>query len=229
MPPRNQSKLDPNLSPKSYTVCSLCLLHSDHPPTCYHSSTTWRQQLQHTTMPKLISHLTGSQWETTGPSTPTQRFLAQYIATVDSKGYNTGSGLKFYSKDVTFHNQNNAVYHGGEEMWAWMKKLFAAFERIRHDWVHLVEIERDDGSSQVYCQNVRNLWMLGSEGEEPDVRIPVTMIAIVGRSGSEGTPEGLCFREVWLYWDTALLSPFLAKDAVVFRRENVLRADEVEA
>ena len=108
-----------------------------------------------------------------------------------------------------------------------MKKLFAAFERIRHDWVHLVEIERDDdGSSQVYCQNVRNLWMLGSEGEEPDVRIPVTMIAIVGRSG---TPDGLCFREVWLYWDTALLEPFLVKDAVVFRRENVLRADEVEA
>jgi len=66
-------------------------------------------------MPKLISHLTGSQWETTGPSTPTKKFLAQYFAAVDSKGYNTDSGLNFYSKDVTFHNQNNAIYHGGEE------------------------------------------------------------------------------------------------------------------
>lgn len=178
-------------------------------------------------MPKLISHITGAQWESNGPSTPTQRFLQQYVATVDSKGYDFGSGLKFYSEDVTFHNQNNAVYHGGEQMWAWMKKLFAVFERIRHDWVHLVEIERDDGTSQIYAQNLRNLWLLGNEGEKPDVSIPVTMIAIVGKSGDGKTPEGLHFKEVWLYWDTALLSPFLAKDAVVFKTENVLRADEV--
>jgi hypothetical protein len=179
-------------------------------------------------MPKLISHITGAQWQTDGPTTPTQRFLQQYVATVDSKGYNVGSGLKFYSEDVTFHNQNNAVYHGGEQMWAWMKKLFAVFERIRQDWVHLVEIERDDGTSQIYAQNVRNLWLLENKGEKPDVSIPVTMIAIVGESGSEETPEGLQFKEVWLYWDTALLLPFLAKDAVVFKTENVLRADEVE-
>lgn len=179
-------------------------------------------------MPKLISHITRAQWENDGPSTRTQRFLQQYVATVDSKGYNVGSGLKFYSGDVTFRNQNNSVYHGGEEMWAWMKKLFCAFEHIRRDWVHLVEIERDDETNQIYAQNVRNLWLLGNKGEEPEVRIPVTMIAIVGESGSEQTPEGLHFKEVWLYWDTALLSPFFAKDAVVFKTENVLRADELE-
>jgi hypothetical protein len=95
--------------------------------------------------------------------------------------------------------------------------------------VHLVEIERDDGTSQIYAQNVRNLWLLGNEGEKPDVSIPVTMIAIVGKSGSEKTPEGLQFKEVWLYWDAALLSPFLANDAVVFKTDNILRADEVEA
>jgi len=180
-------------------------------------------------MPKLISHITGAQWENDGPSTPTQRFLKQYVSTVDSKGYDVGSGLKFYSEDVTFHNQNNAVYHGGEEMWAWMKKLFGVFERIRHDSVHLVEIERDDGTTQIYSQNIRNLWLLGNKDEEPDVSIPVTMIGIIGDSGSEQTPEGLHFKEVWLYWDTALLAPFLAKDAVVFRTENVLHAGEVDA
>lgn len=155
--------------------------------------------------------------------------MQQYVATIDSKGYNVGSGLKFYSDDVTFHNQNNAVYHGGEEMWAWMMKLFGVFERIRHDWVHLVEINLDNGNSQIYAQNVRNLWLLGNKDAEPDVRIPVTMIAIVGESCSEKTPEGLHFKEVWLYWDTALLSPFLEKDAVVFTTENVLRTDVVEA
>ena len=98
-------------------------------------------------MPKLVSHITGAQCEKDGPSTPAQKFLQLYVATLDSKGYNIGSGLKFYSEDVTFHNQNDAVYHGGEEMWAWMKKLSGVFERIRHDWVHLVEVKRDDGTS----------------------------------------------------------------------------------
>jgi hypothetical protein len=177
-------------------------------------------------MPQLVSHIAGAQWENDGPSTPTQRFFKQYVAAVDSKGYDVGSGLKFYSPDVTFHNQNNAVYHGGEEMWAWMKKLFGVFERIHHDWIHFVEIERDDGTSQIYTQNVRNLWLLGNKSEEPTVSIPVTMIAIIGKSGSEETPEGLHFKEVWLYWDTALLLPFLEKEAVVFQTKNVVRADE---
>jgi hypothetical protein len=179
-------------------------------------------------MPQLISHITGAQWEKDGPSTPTQRFFKQYVEAVDSKGYNIGSGLKFYSPDVAFHNQNNAVYHGGEEMWAWMKKLFGVFEQIRHDWIHFVEIERDDGTSQIYTQNVRNLWLLGNMSEEPTVSIPVTMIAVIGKSGRAETPEGLHFKEVWLYWDTALLLPFLEKEAVVFKTKNVVRGDEVQ-
>ena len=186
-------------------------------------------------MPQLTSHLTGAQWTANGPTTPTQRFFHQYASTVDSKGYNSGSGLKFYSPTVTFHNQNGAVYHGGDEMWAWMKKLFGVFSRIRHDFIHFVEIElhKEEGTTQIYLQGMRNLWMAGDDVEgEPTVSIPVTFIAVVGKSdGSAGqeTPEGLCFKEVWLYWDTALLLPFLEKDAVVFKTKNVVRAGEVDA
>jgi hypothetical protein len=186
-------------------------------------------------MPRLTSHLTGAQWHTTGPQTPTQRFFHQYVLTVDSAGYNSGSGLRFYSPTVTFHNQNGAVYHGGDEMWAWMKKLFGVFSKIRHDWIHFVEIGLDEeGTTQIYLQGMRDLWMLGGDVEgEPSVSIPVTFIAVVGRSdggtGGTETPEGLCFREVWLYWDTALLLPFLEKDAVVFKTENVVRAGKVDA
>jgi hypothetical protein len=185
-------------------------------------------------MPQLTSHLTGAQWTANGPTTPAQRFFHQYVSAVDSKGYNTGSGLRFYSPTVTFHNQNGAVYHGGDEMWAWMKKLFGVFSRIQHDWIHFVEIELDDkGTSQIYLQGMRNLWIVGDDvGGEPSVSIPVTFIAVVGKSdgtrGLEETPEGLCFREVWLYWDTALLLPFLEKDAVVFKTENVVSAGEVD-
>jgi hypothetical protein len=117
-----------------------------------------------------------------------------------------------------------------------MKKLFAVFSKIRHDWIHFVEIELDDeveGTSRTYFQGIRNLWVLGAnEGGEPSVSIPVTFIAIIGKSESRHgreTPESLCFREVWLYWDTALLLPFLEKDAVVFKTKNVLRSDDVDA
>ncbi|KAF4458695.1 hypothetical protein FALBO_14566 [Fusarium albosuccineum] len=177
-------------------------------------------------MPRVVSQISGAQWERDGPTTPTQRFFKQYVDAVDSRGYDSGSGLKFYSEDVIFHNQNNAVYHGGDEMWAWMKKLFGVFERIHHDWVRFLEIECDDGTSQIYTQNIRNLWLRGNKEREPTVSIPVTMIAIIGKSHDEKTPEGLHFKEVWLYWDTALLLPFLPKDAVVFKAENVLHANE---
>ena len=74
--------------------------------------------------------------------------------------------------------------------------------------------------------------MAGDDVEgEPTVSIPVTFIAVVGRSDAaagQETPEGLCFREVWLYWDTALLLPFLEKDAVVFKTENVVRTGVVD-
>ncbi|KAF5985789.1 hypothetical protein FCOIX_1904 [Fusarium coicis] len=127
---------------------------------------------------------------------------------------------------VIFHNQNNAVYHGRDEMWAWMKELFDVFERIQHDWIHLVEIERDDGTSQIYTQNMRKLWLRRNKELEPTVSIPLTMIAIIGKSGSDEIPEGLHFKEVWLYWDTALLLPHLPKDAVVFKTTNVLHGDK---
>ncbi|KAG7420075.1 hypothetical protein ACKAV7_003959 [Fusarium commune] len=177
-------------------------------------------------MPRLVSHVSGAQWENDGPQSPTQRFFKQYVNAVDSRGYDSGSGLKFYSEDVIFHNQNNAVYNGGDEMWAWMKKLFEVFERIQHDWIHFVEIEHDDETSQIYTQNIRNLWLRGDKGSKPTVSIPITMIAIIGKSGSDETPEGLHFKEVWLYWDTALLLPHLPKDAVVFKTENVLHGDK---
>lgn len=139
-------------------------------------------------MPQLTSHLTGAQWTANGPTTPAQRFFHQYVSAVDSKDYNTGSGLKFYSPTVTFHNQNGAVYHGGDEMWAWMKNLFGVFSKIQHDWIHFVEIELDDkGTSQIYLQGMRNLWIVGdNEGGEPSVSIPVTFIAVVGKSDAAG-------------------------------------------
>jgi hypothetical protein len=67
-------------------------------------------------MPRVVSQVTGAQWEKDSPQSPTQKFFKQYVNAVDSRGYDSGSGLKFYSKDVIFLNQNGAVYYGVDEM-----------------------------------------------------------------------------------------------------------------
>lgn len=70
-------------------------------------------------MPQLVSQLTGEQWRTEGPQTPTQKFFFEYATTIDNKVYANGIGGKFYARDVVFHNTNNAKYRGPDEMWKW--------------------------------------------------------------------------------------------------------------
>lgn len=48
-----------------------------------------------------------------------QNFALRYGDAVDSNEFMGGSGLKYYSKDVVFHNQNEAEYYGREQMWVW--------------------------------------------------------------------------------------------------------------
>jgi hypothetical protein len=71
------------------------------------------------TMPKLVSQLTGEEWNAEGPQTPAQKFWAKYGGTIDSKVYDEDAGARFYAKDVVFHNTNNATYRGPHEMWEW--------------------------------------------------------------------------------------------------------------
>lgn len=73
-------------------------------------------------------------------------------------------------------------------------------------------------------QMTRNIWVGERTEGEPDVSAPAFWVARIGKA-DEGCEEaflGLHFKEVWLYWDTMLLAPFMGKDAVVFRSENVV-------
>jgi hypothetical protein len=68
-----------------------------------------------------------------------------------------------------------------------------------------------------------------NKGEAPNISCPVNLVAIVERSDSKGSPEGLHFKEAWLNWDTPPLLRFLNKDAVVFKTDNVSTPNEAEA
>ena len=174
-------------------------------------------------MLQLTSAISGEDWHTTGPKTSVQQFIKQYVETVDSNGFNTGSGSRFYSNEVVFHNQNNAEYHGGEEMWAWMKLLFGQFRRLKHDILNVWEISNDDETSTLMLQGVRNIWLSGNFTHTPTVSIPMSWVSRIGPADSPEAVNGLQFQEVWLYGDTALLLPHLSKEAVVFQTSNILR------
>lgn len=174
-------------------------------------------------MLELVSRVyTPSTWDNSGAQTPAQRFFKKYVDTVDSHGFNHGSGLQFYSNEVIFHNQNNAQYNGGDEMWAWMKRLFGQFEKMRHDLSNLWEVKNEDATVAILSQWTRNIWIAGNTTDEPSVSIPLCWICTIGPADSAGAVDGLSFREVWLYWDTAPPMKHLPQEAVVFQTQNIL-------
>ncbi|KAH8822098.1 hypothetical protein F5884DRAFT_111021 [Xylogone sp. PMI_703] len=117
--------------------------------------------------------------------------------------------------------KNNAVYHGGDQMWTFMKQIFGSFSKLRHDLFHLVESVEPDGSTFLSAQIRRNMWMLGNgKNESADVCAPFALLGKLGIGDHPDAFNGLQFKEVWIYWDTALLAPFMSKDAVVFRTDN---------
>jgi hypothetical protein len=107
-------------------------------------------------------------------------------------------------------------------MWAWMKRLFGQFKSMRHDFHRLWEVKNDDGTVSIMSQWTRNIWLPGNNTEEPTVSIPLSWICTIGSADSANDLDGLNFKEVWLYWDTALLGKYLPKEAVVFQTHNIL-------
>lgn len=176
-------------------------------------------------MPKLLSHVSKPDGFKPGEGeTPVQNFVLHYANAVDNNEFTEGSGLKYYSKDVVFHNQNGAEYHGGEQMWAWMKRLFADFGRLRHDILEFWEIEEDDGTHTLLLRIMRNIWMHGNGSDIPDVSAPTFWHCKIGPADVDYPDAlmGIQYKEVWIYWDTMLLAPFISKDAVAFKTKNVV-------
>ena len=110
-----------------------------------------------------------------------------------------------------------------------MKKLFGQFERLRHDILNVWEIKQDDASSLFFVQMVRNVWIPGNKTDKPEVSAPTFWVCKIVLADDEQAFEGLQFKEVWLYWDTALLAPFLPKDAIAFRTKNVVEENDHKA
>ncbi|BCS05327.1 uncharacterized protein AKAW2_81128A [Aspergillus luchuensis] len=125
-------------------------------------------------MPQLVSCISASTWHTSGPQNPAQQHFKNYVDTVDTYGLNHGSSLRFYSKNIILHDQNTDQYKGGDEMWAWMKRLFGQFKGLRHDFHNLWDVRNDDGTTTIMSQWTHNIWLPGNDTEEPTVAIPLS-------------------------------------------------------
>ncbi|PYH29351.1 uncharacterized protein BO87DRAFT_401407 [Aspergillus neoniger CBS 115656] len=152
-------------------------------------------------MPQLVSCNSTSTWHTSGPQTPAQQHVKNYVDT------------------------NTAQYNGGDEMWASMKRLFGQFKSLQHDFHNLWEVKNDDGTTATISQWTRNIWLPGNDTEEPTVDIPLSWISTIGPADSADALDGLQFKEVWLYWDTTMLAKYLPREAVVFQAQNILHQE----
>jgi hypothetical protein len=166
------------------------------------------------------SRIPGSSWSSPGPQTRALKFFHEYVTNVDAHI----PVSRFYAPDCTFHNQNNAVYRGSAEMSAWLKQLFGEYQKLSHDILNAWEINEKNGETWIFIQMTRHAWVKGSTGEKPDASIPLMWVGRVGETDREDAHDGQQHLEVWFYWDTNLLRPFMDENAVTFQSQNVLKA-----
>lgn len=131
-----------------------------------------------------------------------QRFFNGYARAVDSRTFGTGSMLKWYSSHVEYRSETGKVFHGADEMKAWMADLFFKFEKINH--VPEYYLQYGDGEAlKVHMGVRRQLWLKGNTGTEPDVDTPLAWVCEIGPADEPEGYLGLQFKAVNLYWDKA--------------------------
>ncbi|KAK4496119.1 hypothetical protein PRZ48_012098 [Zasmidium cellare] len=92
-------------------------------------------------------------------------------------------------------------FHGVDAMAAWMRDLFIPFERINHVPETYLEYGNEDGSVTVHATFLRQFWLKGNVGEEPDSNTSVAWVAKVGKAETEDGFMGLQWKELNLFWD----------------------------
>ena len=78
------------------------------------------------------------------------------------------------------------------------------------------------------CADGADVWIPGNKTDKSEVSAPTFWVCRIFAMDDEHAFEGLQFKEGWLYWDTALLAPFLSKDAIAFQTKNVVEEGDAK-
>jgi hypothetical protein len=153
-------------------------------------------------------------WQTdsTDPTRPAeQRFFEAYGDAVNSRTFERESMTKWYSSRVVYRSETGKVFHGADEMTAWMSELFFNFEKVHHIREYYVQY-RIDKVTKVHVGFRRQLWIKGNVGAEPDTDTPVAWICDVGPTDESDGYLGLQFKNVSIHWDKTKTIELLKKN-----------------
>lgn len=156
-------------------------------------------------------------WSTKDPTKPIQQqFFEAYADAVNSRTFAQGSMTRWYSSKTAYRSETGKVFHGAEEMQAWMTELFFTFEKIAHVPEYYIQYNVD-GAVKIHAGFRRQLWIKGNTGDEPDTDTPVAWVCEIGPADEADGHLGLQFKDVSLYWDktktVALLKEKLPSDS----------------
>lgn len=151
-------------------------------------------------------------WTTSGPPKPLeQQFFDAYAEAVNSRTFAQGSMTRWYSSKTRYRSETGHIFHGAEEMKAWMSELFFSFEKIAHVPEYYLQYELDNGVVKVHAGFRRQLWIKGNNGDKPDTDTPAAWVCEIGPADEADGHLGLQFKDVSLYWDKSKTVALLKK------------------
>lgn len=174
-----------------------------------------------------ITDYTNEQWFA-GPTTPGARHFFNYTNGIASGAFKSTSQDIYYAQNAVFHNTNGATYQGAGQIQPWMREVFSPFSKVSHQFLQIREIDVGDGKYTLYLQAIRQLWLKTkgeADGREPDVNVPSFVMLVVGAdtelASDVSEEDRLRILDMWLYWDTGMLTGLVPEDATLFKTKNI--------
>ncbi|KAH8703932.1 hypothetical protein BGW36DRAFT_370245 [Talaromyces proteolyticus] len=143
---------------------------------------------------------------------PALAFVEKYSDKIDSLEI-SGPFHDWYAPSCTFFNTNGTVYHGGDEIWTWMKSLFGPFSVVCHNVkvIRLVEAipTESDPEKAAYWAIIETETSFSMKDQllagDPII-VPRLLMFLIGKSEVDGQgTDGLQILEAKVWWDTEVL------------------------
>jgi hypothetical protein len=160
---------------------------------------------------QLLSQMPPTIFRHSGPYNPL-RFIEAYTNEVSASLTLSYPDTRYYSPTRNFFDTTNKTHIGATAIKAWMLKLFSPISRVDMDPTSfLVLDESQDEQEWTVCFECMVEYFLKDDGKEGGEGVPILaprifVFTIGEEEAGTGGFDGLQFRDVKLYWDTALVS-----------------------
>jgi hypothetical protein len=163
--------------------------------------------------------ISNDEWAGNKPKTPAHNFMKTYLQMLDNADWITQNSLRFYGPSCLFHNQNGIDLEGSQNLWRFLPRIFEPVTKMWHEVLNCKEVRR--AGDPIIClelQLTRHLWLKGQPFDEhnPTVSAPLHGTVYLMPSVSPEGDLGYQMKEIFIYWDKALLAPYVESKATMF-------------